>query len=559
MRAMPRCIRRVAQLLSVVLWGAMAGGLAGCKDLTGAGQLPAGTPNPAIYNTASGAVGLRNAAVYALEAAVPTYVIESGLLTDELQDRLSNASAGVLLSGTGLADPLDERVLPEGGSTGLGPTGADSYTKLQQARGAMNLALHALATYDTLSADTAQQHVMRGELYALEAYTEIQLADLFCSGVPLSTLDFQGDFTYQPGSSTVQVYRDALAKLDSALSLAAASDSVMNLARVLKGRVYLDLGHADSAALAVTAVPVSFHYTIVMVASWQIGNLNYGIGTNTLTSVATVSDTEGHNGLPYRSSSDPRSATRVVCIPNTYSTLLYNPQVCPADTLTFPLKYAVGVSGGNGGPALVLASGVEAQLIAAEAALQAGDASWLMTLNALRTTGTVVGTPYTRSCQPTTTDANGNVTQVGSPCPAGVTDTTWSPGTGVYLIPAAVLADVGPVCPVPGPNSSAACTDTVWYKGLRLLTDPGTPAARIALLFRERAFWLFLTGHRQGDLRRLLRQYTQYPQFQSQQQVYPTGLYTAPGLGRYGTDVNAPIPLSESPNPDFHGCKDRNA
>ena len=542
----------------------VVGVLAGCKDLTGAGQLPSGTPNPVIYNTASGAIGLRNAAVYDLETAMSPYLIASGLLTDELQDKLTGASAGVLSqAGTGLSDPLDERVLPEGvdASIGTSLTGADAYTHLQQTRGAINVALHALATYDTLPADTAQQHMMRGELYALEAYTEIQLADFFCSGVPLSTLDFQGDFTYQPGSSTQQVYRDALVKLDSALSLAAANDSVLNLARVLKGRVYLDLGHADSAALAVTAVPVSFHYTIVMVNSFSLGtgNLNGTLTVNALTGVATVSDTEGHNGLPYRSSSDPRSATQVVCIPNTYSNLLFNPQVCPADTLTFPLKYAVGVSSASQRVALVLASGVEARLIEAEAALQAGDASWLTTLNALRTTGTVVGTPYTRSCQPTTTDANGNVTQVGSPCPAGVKDTTWSPGTGVYLIPAAVLADVGPVCPVPGPNGSAACTDTVWYKGLRLLTDPGTPAARVALLFRERAEWLFLTGERQGDLRRLLRQYGQYPQFQSQQLVYPTGVYTAPGLGQYGSDVNAPIPTSESPNPDFHGCKDRNA
>ena len=36
------------------------------------------------------------------------------------------------------------------------------------------------------------------------------------------------------------------------------------------------------------------------------------------------------------------------------------------------------------------------------------------------------------------------------------------------------------------------------------LTDPGSTDARVDLLFRERAFWLFLTGHRFGDLRRLM-------------------------------------------------------
>ena len=43
--------------------------------------------------------------------------------------------------------------------------------------------------------------------------------------------------------------------------------------------------------------------------------------------------------------------------------------------------------------------------------------------------------------------------------------------------------------------------------GLAPLTDPGTKDARVNLLFRERAFWFWLTAHRLGDLRRLVRQY----------------------------------------------------
>ena len=98
--------------------------------------------------------------------------------------------------------------------------------------------------------------------------------------------------------------------------------------------------------------------------------------------------------------------------------------------------------------------------------------------------------------------------------------------------------------------------------GLVDTTDPGTAAARVALLFHERAYWLFLTGHRQGDLRRLIRQYgsqPQFPEFRSDQQVYPTGLYPAPGTGRYGSDVTVPIPTTEYANPNYHGCRDRSA
>jgi hypothetical protein len=72
-------------------------------------------------------------------------------------------------------------------------------------------------------------------------------------------------------------------------------------------------------------------------------------------------------------------------------------------------------------------------------------------------------------------------------------------------------------------------------------------------MFRERAFWLFMTGHRLGDLRRLIRQYGR-----GAETVFPTGAYHKDNLMR-GTDVNIVIPISERNNPNFHGCLDRNA
>jgi len=79
-------------------------------------------------------------------------------------------------------------------------------------------------------------------------------------------------------------------------------------------------------------------------------------------------------------------------------------------------------------------------------------------------------------------------------------------------------------------------------------------AADVDLLFQERGYWLFLTGHRQGDLRRLVRVYGRDPE-----RVYPTGRY--PGaFNIYGTDVTAPIPGAERlSNPLFTGCRSRGA
>jgi hypothetical protein len=166
--------------------------------------------------------------------------------------------------------------------------------------------------------------------------------------------------------------------------------------------------------------------------------------------------------------------------------------------LVYPAKYSIDGSG-----PIVIASGTEARLIQAEAKLQSSDGSWLTILNALRTDGTFD-------------------TQL-DPDDDTKTDTLWHAGSGGVA-------------------------------GLAPLTDPGTPETRLNLVLQERGYWLFLTGTRQGDLRRLIRQYGRQPN-----EVYPTGLY--PGAyNTYGNDVTAPIPGEERiSNPLFTGCQGRGA
>lgn len=81
--------------------------------------------------------------------------------------------------------------------------------------------------------------------------------------------------------------------------------------------------------------------------------------------------------------------------------------------------------------------------------------------------------------------------------------------------------------------------------GLAPLADPGNPAARVDLLFRERAFWLFATGHRLGDYRRLVKQYQR-----AVNTVYPIGTHPVLGIP-YGNDVVFPVPFTEEQNPNF--------
>lgn len=467
----------------------LVGAVLGCNDLTGSHALPAGTPNPAVYNTAAGALGMRNAALFQVATALPQYIIDAGLLTDELEDYATGASHGTLIGSQNqglVPDPLDERILPLGVTVG-------SYGNLQAIRTLSAQALGALALYDTAATARDSMHLLRGELYAMQGYAEILLADLFCSGVPLSTLVFQHDYVYAPSSTWQQVYLAARAQMDTAVLLARTSpastarDSLLYLAAVLKGRVYLDLGNYPAAADDVASVPNGFQYQFELKWIYDVSNRGFFVDR------ATIADTEGHNGLPFLSSGDPRSAAVTVVQPDPSNGGPYIP-------LTFPQKYASALIG-NGYAPFTVASGIEARLIEAENELQPASAPhgpWLATLNALRTNAPAL--------------TNGLV-----PMLPRLTD----PGVG--------------------------------------LPSPAADTARVALLFRERAYWLFVDGHRQGDLRRLIRQYgAQYhAAFGSDERVYPSGRYLAPGTGVYGTDVTAPIPPTENINPNFHGCLSR--
>jgi hypothetical protein len=304
-------------------------------------------------------------------------------------------------------------------------------------------------------------------MYALKGYAEILLADLYCSGIPLSTIDFNGDFTYRAGSTTAQVYRDAIVQFDSAIAHSADSSRILNFARVGKGRAYLDLGFTDSAALAVVDVPDGFAYQFpVDWTEFVQGRLN-------------VANTKGVNGLPYLTAgvSDPRVTSR-----QWGTDAMGKPAYAPA-------KYGTAATPFVGTVApITVADWIEARLIRAEAALAAGNVDeWYTQLHYLRQHGSATVIPDT----------------------------------------------------LPG--------DT-------LLNAP-TAAGRLAVLFRERAYWLFVTGHRQGDLRRLIRQYHLSPDA-----VYPTGAFP-PGynFSFYGEDVNFPIPGAEYQNPLFAGCLSRGA
>lgn len=453
------------------------------EQVLGGKSLPPDVPDPVTTKTPEGAMDAYRGALFEFRKAfgswgANSFAFVTGLLTDELQ-----AGSIGLVGGADVQQVIDGRQLPEYTDPSIddNTTTRVTYGYLQQARGQISEARGALVAYAP-----AAPVALRGRLYALEGYTEVFLADLFCSGIPLSTLDFEGDYTYRPGSTTQEVYEQAITHFDSALALADDSAGVGYLARVGEARALLALGDYADAAATAADVSDDFRYEVAYSSAGAENEGNLGHDFSSSQAAATMADREGTNGLPYLSSGDPR-VVRSLIGQNKYGRPLYA-----------PAKYAA-----NGDGSIVLASGVEARLIEAEAQLDAGDPNWLATLNALRTDGGY-------DTQPNAADSTR-------------TDTLWHAGTGGVA-------------------------------GLAPLADPGDAAARVDLLFAERGYWLFLTGQRQGDLRRLVRQYGR-----AAEAVYPTGAY--PGLnGRYGSDVTAPVPAEERAyNPLYRGCFSRGA
>jgi hypothetical protein len=347
----------------------------------------------------------------------------------------------------------------------------------QQARASADRAAEG---YLTLERET---DVGLAEALNLSALSYILLAENYCGAVPISRLDASGTFVYGPALSTEELLEVAVQKADSALANATAADGEgsaskrteqARLARIVKARALLNLDRPADAAAAIggeTGVPTTFQY--VYEHSETTGRQNNGTWGVTV-SVARfgVPDEEGINGLPFQSEGNLAGAVKDPRVANVRrggtgrgfdnSTIQFMQQKYPARAAP-----------------LIIADGVEARLIEAEAALRIGNAAGaLAILNALRSSSALLAL---------------------RDYPAG------------SLPPLALGASTG---------------------------------AQVDQLFKERAYWMFLTSHRLGDLRRLVRQYGR-----SAESVFPTGAYHK--AGTYGTDVNSPIPQAEDNNPNF--------
>jgi len=320
----------------------------------------------------------------------------------------------------------------------------------------------AAAAYEEFAPDDAGH----ARVLNLAGYSYVFFGENYCSGVPFSEVSAGGS-EYGLPLSTTQVLERAVERFDEAITLATAAEDVgqVHLASIGKGRALLDLGRYAEAAAAVAGVPDDYVYLIEhsdnTPRQWNgVWEFTYNEGR------WTVADVEGGNGLPFQSEGVDTQPAPDPRVENSLS-----PDELGFDNETplyLPAKYNVREAD------TPLATGMEARLIEAEAAMQAGDlVGYLAGINAARA-------------------------QFG----------------------------LGPI-----------------------VAAPATAAEQQDLLFRERAYDLFLTGHRMGDLRRLVRQYGR-----PAESVFPTGTYPNGKVDAYGTQVSFPIPIQEQVNPNFTGC-----
>jgi hypothetical protein len=215
----------------------------------------------------------------------------------------------------------------------------------------------------------------RSEVESLQAYSILLLAENYCSGVPLSNIDTATAVVEAGQPLTTQALLTVASDTFTlALSFATPGDDRHYLAEVGAARTLQFEGrsHLTEAAALVADVPSDWTYKIEHSKNSQ-HQWNGVYEFMWLEGRWVQADSEGINGLPYRH--DPRNPFTFI----------------PGATFVGADFYGTNRYD-SPDSATVLASGVEARLIEAEAALQSNDnATFLKKLNDLRDSSGVAG------------------------------------------------------------------------------------------------------------------------------------------------------------------------
>jgi hypothetical protein len=214
--------------------------LTACKDILEV-DLPGRVPDAALNDPALAPV-LVQGAVADFECALANYATATALLTDEMID----ATGWIAVT---MWD--QRRIFPDNtnlGSANCTTLGYGVYTPLQTARFQAADAARRLAAFS--DAAVPNKNTLLATAAAIEGYAITLLGEGFCE------IAIDGG----PGMTRAQSLAVAEQRFTTAIGLATNATDILNLARVGRARVRLDLGKLPEAAADADLVPAGFVY-----------------------------------------------------------------------------------------------------------------------------------------------------------------------------------------------------------------------------------------------------------------------------------------------------------
>jgi hypothetical protein len=321
---------------------------------------PSRIPAAGLEDPANAAL-LVNGAVADFECAYGSYVVATGLIGDELDDATQTAARY----------PYDQRTMLSSSATYQSSdcVGIGTYSPLQTARVSADNIRQLLVSWT--DAQVANRQMLLATAAAYEGYSELLLGEGFC-GTAFSAFNPDGSVVYGTAITPAQAFDSAITRFTDAITAAgvagSGAQSILNMAYVGRARAKLDKGDLTGARADAAVVPASF--VINMTAS-AISSRRYN----------RVWADNGPSGAAFNQASSVSAGFRTLNDPRVPVT---HPNV-PNSTTGVPIwvqgKYTTAAS------PIPIASGVEAQLIVAEADLASNTAEATTIINASRAAG----------------------------------------------------------------------------------------------------------------------------------------------------------------------------
>lgn len=216
-----------------------------------------------------------------------------------------------------------------------------------------------------------------GEMYFVRGFAEMQIAQDWCNGTPMSDASDRVVIYAGPSSNDV-VFRRAIASFDTSLTFLTGADAttllIKQAVRVARARAQLGINDIAGAATTVAGIPNSFSYDLTFAPTsgdnilWAqpFSSLRYSVGD-------TIVKTSAGNfvaqaGIPFGTTNDPRVPTK-------------RGTTKAQDGSVFVVTTSLWLQSTT----VALVNGLDARLIEAEAFLSAGDVTnFMASLNALR-------------------------------------------------------------------------------------------------------------------------------------------------------------------------------